>query len=96
MSPVTSSTRPLGPDEAEALRVHVEPADDQVHAVGQAVVAAAGLDERAGRDEMLEPAAERGPLLLRDLEELQQLPHGRGVVDPLPHQAQNLVIAEHR
>ena len=84
--------RALGPDEAEALGAHVDPSDHEVHAVGQAEVAAAGGDDGAGRDEVLEAAAERRPILPRDLEPLGELRQGGGMVDLLADAGQDLVV----
>ncbi len=55
----------IGLDEAEAVRVHREAPGDQVHAVGQAVVPAARLDEGATRDEAFQGAAQSDALLAR-------------------------------
>ncbi len=82
----------LGPDEAEALGAHVDASDHEVHPVGQPEVAAAGGDDRAGRDELLEPAAERRPVLARDLEPLGELRQGGGMVDLLADAGQDLVV----
>ena len=84
--------RAFRPDEAEALGAHVDAPDDEVHAVGQAEVAAAGGDDGAGRDEVLEAAAERRPVLARDLEPLGELRQGGGMVDLLADAGQDLVV----
>ena len=95
MSPTDALDGALGPDEAEPLRAHVDAADDEVHAVGQAEMAAAGGDDGAGRDELLEAAAEGRPILARDLEPLGELRQGGGMVDLLADAGQDLVVGEH-
>ena len=66
-----------------------------MHAVGQAEVAAAGGDDGAGCDELLESAAERRPVLSRDLEPLGELRQGGGMVDLLADAGQDLVVGKH-
>ena len=83
--------RPLRRDEAVAGRVGLQPADDEVHLFGQAEALPADLNEIAGRDERLDVPLERRPLVLRHLEELQQLAHGGGMVHPLAHQREDLI-----
>ena len=77
--------RPLGHDEAVAGRVRLQAADVEIHLLGQAEALPADLDEIAGADERLEVALERGALVARDLEELQELAHAGGMVHPLAH-----------
>ena len=50
--------RPVRHDEAEAAGVGGDPADDQVHPVGQAVAVATGLDELPAGDELAEKPLE--------------------------------------
>ena len=61
----------VGNDEAEAGRVHLQTADDEVHLVGQPDAAAFGLDELAGRDERFQEAAECRAFFVRNLERLR-------------------------
>ena len=77
MSPRDPLDRPVGDDEAEAARVRLDPADDQVHAVRQAEPVAARLNQVTGRDELLQQPLDRRPLLPGDLQALQQLPGRR-------------------
>ena len=72
--------RPLGCHEAEARRMGVEPADDQIHPIGEAVAVAADEDERAVGDERSQMTLERRVLLARDTKSANQLAGGGGVV----------------
>ena len=87
--------RALGSDEPIALRIHVDAADHEMHAVGKAHVAAAGLDEGAGPHEVLDPPSKRGPLVSRNFQPLHELRHRCGMIDPLADQGQNLVVRKH-
>ena len=62
-----------GVDEAEAGRMAVELADDEVHAIGQAVAVALDLNQRPVVDEVAQVALERRALLARDSQDAQQL-----------------------
>ena len=83
--------RPLGHDEAVAGRVRLQPADVQVHLLGQAEALAADLNEIAGGDERVEVALERGALVARDFEQLQELADAGGMVHPLAHRREDLI-----
>ena len=50
----------VGDDEAVAGRVRLQPADDEVHPVGQAEAVAADLEEIAVGDQRLQEPPERG------------------------------------
>ena len=71
--------------------MRLQPADVEVHLLGQAEALPANLDEIARRDERLEVALERRALVARNLEQLQQLAHAGGMVHPLAHQRENLI-----
>ena len=92
MSPLTPSTGRSGRTKPKPWALMSMPSDHEVHAVGQPEVAAAGGDDRAGRDEVLEAAAERRPVLARDLEPLGELRQGGGMVDLLADAGQDLVV----
>ena len=81
-----SFDRPLGRDEAEAGWMAVELADDQVHAIGQAVAIALDLNQRPVVDEDAQVALEAGPLVARNLEHAQQLARGGRMRHALPHE----------
>ena len=78
-----------GVDEPVAGRVRLQPADVEIHLLGQAEALAADLNEIAGRDERLDVPLERRALVARDLEKLQQLAHAGGMVHPLAHQRED-------
>ena len=80
-----------GRDEAVAGRVRLQAADVEVHLLGQAEALAANLNEIAGGDERLDVALERGALVARHLENLQQLAHAGGMVHPLAHEREDLI-----
>ena len=82
--------RPFGRDEAVAGRMRLQPADVQIHLFRQAEAMPADLDEVAGADERLDVPLERGPLVARHLENLQQFAHAGGMVHPLAHERENL------
>ena len=71
----------VGNDEAEAGRVRLQAADDEVHLVGQPDAAAFGLHELARRDERFQKAAERRAFFLRNLESFDELARRRGMRD---------------
>ena len=71
--------------------MRLQPADVQVHLFGQAEAMAANLNEIAGGDERLDVALERGALVARNFEKLQQLAHAGGMVHPLAHQREHLI-----
>ena len=83
--------RPVRRHEAVAGRMRLEPADVEVHLLGQAEPLAADLHEIAGGDQRFDVTFERGALLARDLEDLQQLAHAGGMMNPLAHQLEDLI-----
>ena len=87
--------RPLGRDEAVAGRVRLQPADVEIHLLGQAEALPADLDEIARGDERLEVPLERGALVARNLQELEEFAHAGGMVHPLAHERENLVARKH-
>ena len=87
--------RPVRDDEAEAARMGLDPADDQVHAVGQAETVAARLNQVAGLDEPLEQAFQRGALFAGDLQPLHQFAGGGRVLDPVADGGQQLFAIQH-
>ena len=82
-------------DEAEPARVRGDPADDQVHTIGQPVTVAAGLDQVSRPDEILEQALEGRALLARYLQSLLELPRRRRVLDFLANQLRELFVVQH-
>ncbi len=58
--------------------------DDKVHPVREAEPVPADLDQLPGLDERPQLALERGALVARNPQELQQLPHRRGMIDSVP------------
>ena len=71
--------------------MRLQPADIQVHLFGQAEALAADLDEIAGGDEGVDVALERGALVARHFEQLEQLADAGGMVHPLAHQREDLI-----
>ena len=80
--------RPIRNHEAKPSGVGRDPADDEIHAIRQAVPVAPGLYELAAGDQLPEQALERGTLFARKLEPLEQLTRGGGVVDLVANQLQ--------
>ena len=87
--------RTLGGDEPVAGRVRLQPADVEVHLLGQAEALAADLNEIARGDERLDVPLERRALVAGNLEDLKQLAHAGGMVHPLAHQRENLITRKH-
>ena len=87
--------RPIRDDEAKAARVGRDPADDEVHPVGQAVTVPAGLHQLAVGHQLPEQALESRALLTRKLEPLEQLTRGGGVVYLFANQLEELFLVEH-
>ena len=77
--------------EAVAGGMRLQLADVEVHLLRQTKTVAANLDQLAGRHERLDVTFERGALVARNLENLQQLTHAGGMVDPLAHQREDLI-----
>jgi len=84
----------IGDDEPETARMGFQPADHDVHAVGKAEAVAPDLDQIAGGDECFEMPAERGSILPRHAEHLQQLLNCRRMIRALPNERQHLVAGE--
>ena len=68
--------RPLRRHEAEAGRMALEPADDEIHAIGQPVAIAADEHERAVVDERFQVPLERRVLVAGNLEHAHQFARG--------------------
>ena len=95
MSPDTPSTGLSGMTKPKPARMRLHAPDDQVHAVGQAEMVAARLNQVAGLDQPLQQALDRGPLLARNLQPLEQLP-GRGrMLDLVADGGQELFAVQH-
>ena len=60
--------------------MRLQPADDEVHAVGEAEAVAADLDQVAALDERLQVPPHGRAVLARDAEQLQQLFRSRGML----------------
>ena len=78
--------RPIRDDEAEPARIGGDPADDQVHAVRQAVAVAACLDQVAGGDQVLQEPLERRSFIAGNPQALQHLARRGGVFNFLANQ----------
>ena len=83
--------RPFGRDEAVAGRVRLQPADIEVHLLGQPEAVPANLNQIAGGDERFDVAFEGRPLLAGNFENLQELAHAGRVMHPLAHDVEHLV-----
>src|SRR5581483_12357675 len=88
--------RPLGGDEPVARRMRLQPADVEIHLLGQSEAVAADLNEVAGADERFDVALERRAVVARDFENLQELAHAGGMVNPLAHHGEDLIAGKHR
>ena len=82
--------QPFGRDETVTRRMGLEPADVKIHLLRQAEALAADLDQVAGGDQGFDVPFERGPVVARDLENLQQFAHAGGMVHPLAHEVENV------
>ncbi len=71
--------------------MRLQPADMEIHLLGEAEAMAANLDELAGLDQRVEMPLERRPFLAGHFEQLQELANAGGMVHPLAHQRENLV-----
>ncbi len=80
----------VGSHEGVSPGVQLQPADDEVHLLGQAVALAAHLDQQPLVDEALELAPETGRQLARDRQDLHQLPRRRRVLGPIAYRAEQL------
>ncbi len=88
--------RLVGDDEPEAARVRLHAPDDQVHPIRQAEMVSPRLNQVTGLDQLLQQAVHRRPLVAGDLQPLQQLPCGSGVLDLLADGRQELFAVQHR
>ena len=75
------AARVLGDDESETAGIRGEPADDEVHLLGQAEAVAANLQQLAGVTERLQLALEGGALLARHAQDLRELAGGGGMMN---------------
>ena len=82
--------RALGRDESVAGRMRLQAADVEIHLLGQAEAVPANLNQVARGDERLDVAFERGALVARNLEDLKELAHGGGMMNPLAHEGEDL------
>ena len=87
--------RPLRGDEPEPGRVPVEPADDEIHSIGEAIAVAAHEHEGAIGDQRRQVPLHGRAFFARDLEHANELAGGRRVVHPFAHLAQELVAGRH-
>ena len=87
--------RPFGDDEAIAGRMRLQPADVEVHLLGQPESMTADLNELAGGDERLDVPLERRAVVARNLEQLKEFPHAGGMVDTLAHEREHLITRKH-
>ena len=74
----------------------VEPADDQIHPIRQAVAVTADDDERTVRDEGCQLTLQSRSFLPRNLEQANELSCGGRVVYLFTHLAQQLIAGGHR
>ena len=80
--------RPFGHHEADAGGMAVELADDEIHAIRQAIAIAFDLDERPVVDEVAKVALERHALLARDAQFAQQLARRGRMLHTFAHASQ--------
>ncbi len=85
----------FGADERIPLRMHLQPPDNEIHLLGQPIMAVPGLNQGADGYEVLQPAAEGGALIAGDFQCLQQFANRRRMVDLLAHRPQNLLVSQH-
>ena len=71
--------------------MRLQPADVEVHLLGQAEAVPADVNEVARGDERLDVPLERRPLVARHFENLEELAHAGGMMDPLPHEREHLI-----
>ena len=84
-SPCSGTTKP------KPAGVGREPADDEIHLLGQAEAVAANLQQIARGHERLQLTLEGGALLARHAQQLDQLACGRGVMDRLANAVKKIV-----
>ncbi len=85
----------VGNDEAEAARMGRDAPDHQVHPVRKTEPVAPGLDQVAARDQIGEQALERGAVVARNLQPLQQLARRGWMVDLFADLRQQLLVVQH-
>jgi hypothetical protein len=73
----------------------MQPADHEVHLVGQSDAGALRLDELTCRHERFQEPAKRRPFFLRNPERFDQLARGSGMRDLVTHQRQYLFAGKH-
>ena len=87
--------RALGRDEPIAGRMRLQPADVEVHFLRQAEAVPADMNEVARSDERFDVTFERRPLVTLDFENLEELAHAGGMMDPLTHERERLLARKH-
>ncbi len=88
---LAGATGAIGSHERVSAGVQLQPADDEIHLLGQAVPLAAHLHQQALVDEALELAPEACPPLARDRQKLHQLPRRGRVLRPFTYRAEQFV-----
>ena len=86
----------LGHDEPEPAGIRGQPADDEIHLLGQAEPVAADLEQLAGRDQRFQLSLERGPLFAWDAKRLRELSRSGGMVNVVADEVQKIVALMHR
>src|SRR5262249_6231580 len=81
----------LGGDEAVTGGMRLQPADVQVHLLGQAEPMPANLNEVPRNHEGLHVARERRALFPWNIQRLKKLAHPGGMMDLIAHQRENLI-----
>jgi hypothetical protein len=87
--------RPLENDEAVARRMGLEPADVEVHLLGEPEAVPPDLNQVAGSDEALDVTLERRAFLAGDPQDLDELAQARGVMHAVAHEREHLVGRQH-
>ena len=87
--------RALRCNKPVAGRVRLQASHVEIHLLRQTVAVTANLDQIAGRDQRAHVALERGALLFRDLEDLNELAHSGRVVHALAQQREHLIAGKH-
>jgi hypothetical protein len=75
--------------------MHLQPADDDVHAVGEPETVAADLEELAFGDERLQQTAEGRTILARDTEELEEFTRGGRMAHAIADLTKKFFSREH-
>src|SRR3989442_1461535 len=87
--------RALGRDEPVAGRMRLQPTDIEVHFLRQAEAVPADVNKVARGDQRLDVTFERRPLVAWDFENLEELAHAGGMMDPLTHERERLLARNH-